>query len=301
MAKFEIEISSKALEKGFDLAKCFLDKLIGPAINETGLLLKDQVTLWRFKNQVKILNKAKEYCDKNNITSKTISLKLLCPLLDYAGLEEEEVLQDKWAFLIGNMVDAEQSIDNHVFPYILSQLSLDELLFLENVLNDRAIRIQKWTQELEKFTLDKTIKNKQINAKLLPLKKKLEKENKKDALSRDGFFWIARLEHQAHALEKELKQLQAKEQVILNRIKDPEFVPGKNVPEYQLSNLIRLGLVRVQLRPYTNTHTLEIPNNNVADYLVVDFDVDIESDQEEHFLTELGELFIKSCNEKFEC
>ena len=82
----KLDITSTAFKKGIDLAKDFLDKLTGPAIEETGLLLKDKVTLWKFKNHVKILIKAKEFCEKHEITTKAISLKLLCPLLDYAAL-----------------------------------------------------------------------------------------------------------------------------------------------------------------------------------------------------------------------
>src|SRR5690554_4542011 len=115
----KIDITSTALEKGIDLAKDFLDKLVMPAVEETGLLLKDKVTLWKFKNQVQMLNKAKAYCEKNNISPKQVSLKLLCPLLDYSGIEEDEILQNKWAILLSNMVDSDQNIENHVFPYIL--------------------------------------------------------------------------------------------------------------------------------------------------------------------------------------
>jgi len=298
MAKIEIEISSKALEKGIDLAKSFLDKLVAPAIEETGLLLKDHVTLWRFKNQVKILNKAKEYCENKQIDSKTISLKLLCLLLDYAGLEEEELLQDRWAYLLGNMVDSEQNIDNHVFPYILSQLSLDEFLYLENVNKEKVLRCQKWTEELKKFNEDKPIKERSINHKLIPLKTELESRNKSNTLSGQTYTSTHNLTSEIYSLEKQLKDLSSKEKVIRNRIKEPELVPVKDIQEYQLSNLIRLGLVKVLLRPYTNTQTLEIPNKPDDDYLLVDFDMEIESDLEEHFLTELGELFINSCNSK---
>src|SRR5690349_9940374 len=126
-----IDITSSALEKGLDIAKDFLDKLIIPTVEETGLLLKDKVTMWRFNNQIKMLNKAKAVCEANAIDPKTVSLKVLCPLLDYAGLEEDEVLQDKWALLLSNIVDSEQNIENHVFPYILSQISRNELLSLE--------------------------------------------------------------------------------------------------------------------------------------------------------------------------
>ena len=66
----KIEIGSTTIEKGIDLAKDFLDKLIAPALEETGLLLRDKVTFWKFKNQVKMLNKAKMYCEKNQISPK---------------------------------------------------------------------------------------------------------------------------------------------------------------------------------------------------------------------------------------
>ena len=89
--------------------------------------------MWRFKNQVKMLNRAKDYCEKHNIEPKKISLKVLSPLLEYSSLEEEEVMQDKWSILLSNLIDSEQIIENHVFPYILSQLSTDEFLPLEKV------------------------------------------------------------------------------------------------------------------------------------------------------------------------
>src|SRR5690606_30389556 len=113
----DINIKSSTIEKGIELAKDFLDKLIMPAVEETGLLIKEKVTYWKFKNQVKVLNKAKEYCEKNGIKPKTISFKLLVPLIETSALEEDEVLQDKWAILLTNMVDSEQNVENHVFPY----------------------------------------------------------------------------------------------------------------------------------------------------------------------------------------
>jgi hypothetical protein len=66
----KIDITSTAVEKALDIAKGFLDKLIVPAIEETGLLLKDQVTMWKFKNQVKMLNKAKACCEKRTYQLK---------------------------------------------------------------------------------------------------------------------------------------------------------------------------------------------------------------------------------------
>jgi len=151
----KFDITSTVLEKSIDMAKQFLDKLVSPAIEEAGLLVRDSVALWKFKNQVRILNKAKECCEINNISPKVISLKLLCPLLDGAALEEDETLQDKWATLLSNMIDSEQNIQNHVFPYILGQLSTNEFTFLERVLQDKKDRIKKLTEELDKFRSEK--------------------------------------------------------------------------------------------------------------------------------------------------
>jgi hypothetical protein len=44
----KFDITSTAVEKGINLAKNFLDKLIIPAVEETGLLIKDKVTFWKF-------------------------------------------------------------------------------------------------------------------------------------------------------------------------------------------------------------------------------------------------------------
>ena len=175
MESKKLDITSTVVEKGIDIARSFLDKLIMPPLEETGLLLKDQVTLWKFKNQVRMLNKAKEYCEKSNISPKTISLKVLCPLLDYSGLEEDEVLQDKWAILLSNMVDSEQNIENHVFPYILSQLSSNEFLILEKVYDEKQIRVANLTKELKEFKESRPSIEKEIKGGIDELCEKIQR------------------------------------------------------------------------------------------------------------------------------
>ncbi|WP_288741633.1 Abi-alpha family protein, partial [uncultured Rheinheimera sp.] len=144
----KIDISSTAVEKGLDIAKGFADKLVLPSIEELGLLVKDQISYWRFKNQIKILNKAKTLCEKNNVSIKSIPPKILCPYLENASLEDDDELQDKWAALLVNMVDSRLNIQNHVFPYILSQLSKDEFNLLESVFTEKERRIEGLTYEL---------------------------------------------------------------------------------------------------------------------------------------------------------
>lgn len=295
MSEIKVEISSKAIEKGLDIAKDFLDKLITPAVEEAGLLLKDQVSLWRLKNQIKVLSKAREYCLRQKIDPKTISLKLLTPLLDNASLEEEEILQDKWAYLLGNMVDSEQNIDNHVFPYLLSQLSVEEFELLELVYWNKVERVENLTKELAEFRIERSKKEIEIRNKIEVLANAVA-EKRQDNIAGKKYYSIYEWEGQIQQLEKTLKGLNGKELSLTNKIREAQYVPSGGLKEYQFSNLIRLGVIKVRLLPYSKGQTLEIPNNPEQKYLTVSFEVEIEADQEELYLTELGELFISACN-----
>jgi hypothetical protein len=124
--KNELNIKSSTVEKGLELAKDFLGKLISPTVEEVGLLISDNIKFLRFKNQVRILLKAKDYVEKQNLSIKEIPIKILVPLLEKASLEDNEVLQDKWSNMIVNMVDSENNLQNQIFPYILSQISIEE-------------------------------------------------------------------------------------------------------------------------------------------------------------------------------
>lgn len=292
----KIDITSTVLEKGIDAAKSFLSKLIMPAVEETGLLLKDQVTLWKFKSQVRMLNKAKIYCEKNNISPKHISLKLLCPLLDYSGIEDDELLHDKWAILLSNMVDSEQNIENHVFPYILSQLSKNEFLTLEKVYAEKQVRLLKYSKELDIYRADRPQKEIELNEKIrdIDVKISISKEN-----SKTSYLDSWELEKQKRELEGQLRSLKHKEFSILAAMRTPEIIPTDSLQDFELSNLVRLGVAKEEKEFYANSQTLEIPNNreDYSSYINIDLDIDVESNTET-ILTELGELFINACKEK---
>ena len=297
MENTKIDITSTVLEKGLDTAKSFLDKLIMPAIEETGLLLKDQVTIWKFKNQVRMLNKAKLYCEKNNISPKTISLKLLCPLLDYSGLEEDEILHDKWAILLSNMVDSEQNIENHVFPYILSQLSSNEFLVLERAYEQKSERVTKLTKERLEYKESVPELEKEIEGRLKEIDKQIQElENNGDKA--DGYeIWL--LKYKRKDIEKELSNIETKLFMFSYYMRTLEKISDDEIQDFELSNVIRLGLVKEVKDFYANSQTLEIPNDpeNERSYINVDLDIEVESDISNN-LTELGELFFNACKEK---
>lgn len=142
----KFDITSTVLEKSIDLAKGFLEKITGSAFEETGLLISDNIKLIRFKNQIKILSKAKKLVDESGLKIKEISLKKLVPLLEYSSLEDEETLQNKWANLLVNYIDINEKYESTIFPFILSQLSSKEVIEIDRIYevketSERAIKL----------------------------------------------------------------------------------------------------------------------------------------------------------------
>ena len=121
-------ISEKAIEKAFK----FLEAIIIPPCEELGLLLQEQVRLWRFKNQVRILNKAEEYLKKKNIKPQKVPFKFIAPLLEYSSLEEEETMQERWAALLARAADPKYIDKNNLYCLeILKQISPIEAKVLD--------------------------------------------------------------------------------------------------------------------------------------------------------------------------
>ena len=262
----KIDITSSVIEKGIDLAKEFVGKLISPTVEEVGLLFKESIASWRFKNQVKILNKARRVCEENNISPKAISLKLLVPFLEGSSLEEDEYLQDKWAILLSNLVDSNQNIQNNVFPYILGQISKEEFIKLESSYKIELSRVDNLTATLQ------TIREEKI----------------KESKSNPGKYTAMRL------------ALESKEIETLNKIKEVGIIP--NIGEYEdfeISNLVRLGIIESEKRFSAYTDGAEIENNRDESFLYFNnIEIDIQKDGEDFMFSSLGLIFMELCVEK---
>jgi hypothetical protein len=137
----DLNIKSSTIEKSLDLAKGFLQTLVGPSVEELGLLLSDNVKLWRLKNQIRNLEKVKNIVDKENIDVKQVNLKVLIPYLEGVSLEEDETLQNLWANLFVNYIDSKKNLTINVYPNILKQLSTNEVKIL-NYMQSHEGRLQ---------------------------------------------------------------------------------------------------------------------------------------------------------------
>jgi hypothetical protein len=291
----KFDVSSTAIEKGIEIAKSFVDKLVLPPIEELGLLVRDQMAYWRFSNQVKILNKAKNICEKNWVSVKAIPPKLLCPYLENASLEDDDELQDKWAVLLVNMADSQQNIQNHVFPYILSQLSKEEFNLLESVLLENKRQVSTLEGELTEFLANRSDIEAKLVSKLAGLKRELER------MSPDRRFVFSNeameIRSSMRTVEMELTTLNYRGGMIKRRIAAPQTIPEQNIEEFEMANIIRLGLAKVVYQASAGTHSIEIPGGERDRYTSVDFDIEIETETST-ILTELGALFIEACQER---
>lgn len=287
--EYKINVTSTLAEKGLDMAKDFLNRIITPAIEEVGLLFKDHVASWRFNNQLKILNRAKEKCEKNNISPKTISLKLLCPYLEYASLEEDEFMQDKWANLLTNLVDSEQNIENNIFPHILSQISHSEFSLLQEKYSEIAELEKKYHVKFENYYYIKSLANDiQILRQRMVEQGLNSNDVNKKILNHPHFIEVEK--HYGEFIP------------IKHLLENKSIINIENLKPFEIANLIRLGLIEKNI-----TNNPEIVDSETAVNRFTGFDDDIiplsdlkiNMNSEITFsMTELGQLFMKTCMEK---
>lgn len=162
-----MKISVPGLDALGEAAKGFIQKVITPPLEEVGLLLSDQVKIWRFKNQVKAVTKAEEYLKSKNIKTKKVNLKVMAPLLEGVAMEEEEVLQEKWAALLANTVDENSLISNStLYSSILAQLTKADAQIFDRIYDARInpsdekgiITSHTFTAENEEISVDNLIR-----------------------------------------------------------------------------------------------------------------------------------------------
>lgn len=300
-----LNISSETLNKGIDAArdaaKEFLGKLIMPSVEEVGLLIQDKVKMWRLNNQIKMLNKARTICEQNKINIRSISPKLIAPLLEGASLEEDENMQEKWAALLSNLIDSEQNIQNHVFPYMLSQLSSNEVSALDEFFSECGKQREAFSRQLKELLQKKDGRISEINEQKTNLLARINQHQVEIAqLSDDELIGLTT---QKQKLDEELDRFVTDEVRFKKGIKAPMRIPSGELKQFEISNLVRLGLIKEVKEFYANAQPVEIPNHTTRGLAFLkpktqlNITVDLESETQ-YFITELGEMFIQACKEK---
>jgi hypothetical protein len=294
----KIDISSATIDKGIDVAKGFLRKLIGPSLEEAGLLLKESIALWRFKNQINILEKANEICERKGIKPSSISLKLLYPLMDAASLEDDPEMQSKWAALLSNMVDSEKNIQNHVFPYILGQLSLPEFALLDACIREKHNRVNILSRELANFNENFRAEEQELTQKIAEYDQQIA-EQKQLLSDFQRMKTISRLNTERRKSNYELMVLRNKGRQLEFKIAEPQVIPDDVLRDFEISNLTRLGLAKFLREPFAEPVQIDIPIDPEDHHVSTEADVIVDY-TDSHVVTELAELLIMACSEEWD-
>jgi hypothetical protein len=130
----EVEIVKAGVEAALKPLADLLDKIAGPAAEELGLSLKDNVVAWRFRRQVRLLEQTNEMMKRAGLKPKQVPFKLLAPIVQNASLEDDDGLQNRWAALLAN--NASGKYTETVFPEILKQLSAADAHLLNMCLRE---------------------------------------------------------------------------------------------------------------------------------------------------------------------
>lgn len=129
------EAGKIVISKSVDGISSFLSLVCEPALQEFGLMLSDNVRVWRLNNVIKILEKAK---GKLNFEEDKIHIqanpKVALSILEEGSAIDDDFLQEWWAGLFASSCTEDGKDDqNLVFTNLLKQLSSFEVKLLDYV------------------------------------------------------------------------------------------------------------------------------------------------------------------------
>lgn len=136
-----MSVEEKAIEESAKTIRAYLDPMLLSPLSELGLMMKDQVSYWRFKNQVNIALKAKSFLDARGIKSENLfgQLKpsIVVPIIESSGIIDDETLAGMFAKLLANSIDPSTSSSIHPsFTSILGQLAPVDARILNDLYNE---------------------------------------------------------------------------------------------------------------------------------------------------------------------
>jgi hypothetical protein len=121
-----------------------------PGFAELGAMIEDRARMFRFRGQIKLLEKTNKILDSAGLKPKAVNVKVLLPLLEAAALEDDEEMQNRWASLLAAAANPDKLLDlEQSFIEILKQLVAAHAfvldVFYEQVKRDN-LPPEKWDE-----------------------------------------------------------------------------------------------------------------------------------------------------------
>lgn len=128
-------IEGLAVTAAISSGSYFLNKVLGPTLNEVGLMINDPIRRAREARLSTVASKAQAILDVRGHDAQPIPHRVLVPALEGASLEDDAGMQERWATLLANAADGQRAAGiSPSFPHILTQLSPLEVAILDDVL-----------------------------------------------------------------------------------------------------------------------------------------------------------------------
>lgn len=138
---------TEALKITAKTAEGLLSRLLGPVADVYGQMIAANKQVRLLENQIKNFKKVQKIIQDNEITIKDVNLKVLFPYLNGVALEEDETLQEMWANLFTNYIDASKKLVVTVYPSVLSQLSSDDVEIIKYMIEGKKnLPVGRWLQ-----------------------------------------------------------------------------------------------------------------------------------------------------------
>ncbi|HEY4359679.1 MAG TPA: Abi-alpha family protein [Bryobacteraceae bacterium] len=111
-------------------------RMLGPAADEVAEMWRDQVRVYRYERQVKLLEKVEKIAKDAGFEPQSVPPKILFPLLEGASVEDNESLHDMWAALLANAASPNNAPKVHpAFIATLKQMAPDDARTLKEILH----------------------------------------------------------------------------------------------------------------------------------------------------------------------
>ncbi|HEX9736281.1 MAG TPA: Abi-alpha family protein [Thermoanaerobaculia bacterium] len=131
----------KLAETVKEVVKPFLD----PVLSESGGYVADRIRFLRFRQGLRVAQKAKALLDQLQIPVNPVPLNILVPILEGASLEEDQELVEQWARLLASASAGEQITP--LFPAILARMTSLEARVLQWLWDRMQIQLEVSTLE----------------------------------------------------------------------------------------------------------------------------------------------------------
>ena len=164
----------------------FIAPFSDPVLKELGNMLLEKIRFIDFKRSIKVLEEAKRLLDKRGIKPTPVALKILVPILESAGLEDNDDLINMWSGLLASAASSGEVLPS--FVRILGDLSAEEARILDYIhTHKQEVQYTGGNFGVEKQELEKTtgLNSEEYGVLILNLRR-LELVFE---VTTDGMFW----------------------------------------------------------------------------------------------------------------